>query len=103
MNQTPFVNFSEIAFLSDRDMGTLLHWVDNNTWQVALYDCDPFVREHVFRQFSYVGWKSFEMDHKSLVPPTSASVQKAQSAILEVLNLLIEDLGLEDYPNTKVV
>lgn len=94
--------FSEIAFLSDRDLNVLLTWIeDNNTLQIAVYDCDPFVRERLFSRFSYIGWKCFEMDRAALVPPDKASIATAQSAILDILNWLIENRSLEDYPTRK--
>lgn len=95
--------FSEIGFLSDRDLVTLLNCCENETWLVALYNCDPFVRERVLRQLSYVGWKCFEIDWLALAAPDIISVGAAQAVILNVVNSLIVDRELEDYLHRKVV
>lgn len=96
-------NFEEIAFLTDGDLGTLLCQVDNNTLQLALYQCEAFVKERVFKQFSYLGFKFFEMDREALTPPLPDQVVQAQQVVIQILNELVDSGQLDDYHKLKSV
>lgn len=101
------IKFSEIAFLSDRDLGALLAEVDNRVLILALHETalnkeNSFVRERIVSCFSYVGWKLYEMDRNIVVPSGLADIVACQEAIIEIANRMIEDCGFEDYCIQKV-
>lgn len=94
--------FSEIAFLSDRDLSALLSEVNNHVLLMALYEtpgarCDSFVRERIVSRFSYVGWKIFEMDCKLICAANPGEVVACQENIIEIANHMIEEREFSDY------
>lgn len=95
--------FLEIAFLTDRDLSMLLQEIENHVLIIALsqeYEpcrCNSFLRERILAQFSYIGWRNYEMDRHCFQPMTPLDVVACQMRIMEIANQMIQEHRFDDY------